>query len=167
MPFHYSLTILDNWQWEANPYMKLEYGKWELKLPPNADGSCQISHLSEVKVIVRDTKGQLVERLSPWANYVVQPTDLAYGTNYKQKIWNPPESARYKFQFGKPTRPDALRIYECHVGIATEKHEIGSYKNFVDNVIPRIARQGYNAIQMMAIMEHASSNPTVRIKRQM
>lgn len=49
----------------------------------------------------------------------------------------------------------ALKIYECHVGIATEKLEVGSYRNFADNVIPRIVRQGYNTVQIMAIMEHA------------
>lgn len=148
-------NLLDNWQWEANPYTKLDFGKWELVLPPNPDGSCQIAHLSEVKVIVRDNKGQLIERLSPWANYVVQPTDLTFGTNYKQKIWNPPASARYQFQYRKPMKPQSLRIYECHVGIATEKLEIGSYRNFADNVIPRIVKQNYNTIQVMAIMEHA------------
>jgi 1,4-alpha-glucan branching enzyme len=145
----------NNWQWEANPYNKLEYGKWELKLPANSDGSCPIKHLSEVKVIVRNNKGQLVERLSPWASYVVQPTDLAYGTNYKQKIWNPPQQERYQFQHKKPSKPHSLRIYECHVGIATEKHEVGSYRNFADNVIPRIVKQNYNTIQVMAVMEHA------------
>lgn len=158
---HLSIEILqcfylkstDNWQWEATPYRKLEFGKWELTLPANPDGSSPIAHLSEVKVIVRNDKGQLVERLSPWATYVVMPTDLSYGTNYKQKIWNPPESSRYKFQHRKPANPRSLRIYECHVGIATEKLEIGTYKNFADNVIPRIARQGYNAIQIMAILE--------------
>lgn len=153
--FYLFFEILDNWQWEASPFKKLDYGKWELILPPKADGTCQVSHLSEVKVIVRTNKGELVARLSPWATYVVPPTDVTFGNNYNQKIWNPPESARYKFQFRKPMKPKALRIYECHVGIATEKHEIGSYKNFTEHVIPRIARQGYNAIQIMAVMEHA------------
>lgn len=147
------LVLLDNWQWEATPYNKKEYGKWELILPAKPDGSCAINHLSEIKVIVRDTKGQLVPRLSPWANYVVQPTDLTYGNNYKQLFWNPP--TRYQFQYRKPSKPKSLRIYECHVGIATEKLEVGSYRNFADNVIPRIVRQGYNTIQVMAIMEHA------------
>jgi 1,4-alpha-glucan branching enzyme len=124
-------------------------------LPPKEDGSCRIPHLSEVKVIIRNKEGKLSERLSPWAVYVVQPTDLTYGINYKQKFWNPPESTKYKFQYRKPVKPDTLRIYECHVGIATEKLEVGSYRNFADNVIPRIKKQGYNTIQIMAIMEHA------------
>lgn len=52
-------------------------------------------------------------------------------------------------------RPKSLRIYECHVGIATSELNVGSYDNFADNILPRIAKQGYNTIQIMAIMEHA------------
>lgn len=146
----------NGWQWEAHPFKQLPFGKWELFLPPREDGSCQLSHLSEVKVIVRTQSGQLVDRLSPWAKYVVQPPKNAgQGTNYKQYVWHPPGHTRYHFRNKRPKAPKSMRIYECHVGIATENYEIGSYKNFADNVIPRIARQGYNAIQVMAIMEHA------------
>lgn len=48
-----------------------------------------------------------------------------------------------------------MKIYECHIGIATEELGVGTYDNFRENILPRIARQGYNAIQIMAIMEHA------------
>lgn len=41
------------------------------------------------------------------------------------------------------------------MGIATQNCEIGSYQNFRENVLPRIVRQGYNAVQIMAVMEHA------------
>lgn len=143
----------NNWQWEELPYTKLDYGKWELHLPPNADGTCRIRHESEVKVIVRTAKGELVPRLSPWANYVVPPVDLTFGNDYRQLFWNPP--VRYAFKHAKPTASASLRIYECHVGIATEKLEVGSYRNFADNIIPRIVKQNYNTIQIMAIMEHA------------
>lgn len=144
----------NNWQWEQHPYKNLGYGKWELKLPPNSDGTPPIKHLSEIKVIIRTKSGQLVDRLSPWAKYVLQPPKEAnQGTNYKQYVWNPDQT--YKFQFPKQPRPKSLRIYECHVGIATEKYEVGSYDNFAENIIPRIVKQGYNAIQVMAIMEHA------------
>ncbi len=56
----------NGWNWEANPYKQLPFGKWELHLPANSDGSCPIQHLSEVKVIVRKHNGELVDRLSPW-----------------------------------------------------------------------------------------------------
>lgn len=48
-----------------------------------------------------------------------------------------------------------MKIYEAHVGIGTQKLEVGSYQNFADNVLPRIVKQGYNAVQVMAVMEHA------------
>lgn len=82
---------IDNWQWEANPFEKLEFGKWELVIPPRQDGTPAIQHGSEVKVIIRTKGGQLVDRLSPWAKYVTQPPKSAnQGTNYKQIVWNPP-----------------------------------------------------------------------------
>lgn len=59
------------------------------------------------------------------------------------------------FKHKRPERPKSLKIYESHVGIATQHCEVGNYKNFAENVLPRIVRQGYNAIQVMAIMEHA------------
>lgn len=97
-------------------------------------------------MIVRTQNGQLVDRLSPWAKYVVQPPkEHGLGSNYKQYVWNPTET--YRFHHKRPAAPKSLRIYECHVGIATENYEVGSYRNFADNVLPRIKRQGYNAIQ--------------------
>lgn len=41
------------------------------------------------------------------------------------------------------------------MGIATQETNVGSYDNFTDNILPRIVKQGYNVIQVMAIMEHA------------
>lgn len=61
----------------------------------------------------------------------------------------------YKFKHPKPKKPESLRIYECHVGIATQEGRVGTYLEFAKNVIPRIEKQKYNAIQLMAVMEHA------------
>lgn len=144
----------NNWQWEATPFKQLAYGKWELTLPANPDGSCPIKHLSEIKVIVRKPDGQLADRLSPWATYVVPPPKTM-GVNYQQRVWHPPPHEKYMFRHHKPAKPRALRIYECHVGIATEELGVGTYKNFGDNIVPRIKNLGYNTIQVMAIMEHA------------
>lgn len=41
------------------------------------------------------------------------------------------------------------------MGIATAEGKVGTYNEFRDNVLLRIKNQGYNAIQLMAIMEHA------------
>lgn len=70
-------------------------------------------------------------------------------------MWHPPAHEKYIFRNKKPTRPKSMKIYECHVGIATDKYEIGNYRDFAEKIIPRIAKQGYNSIQVMAVMEHA------------
>lgn len=61
----------------------------------------------------------------------------------------------YKWRNDKPKKPRSLRIYECHVGIATSELRVGTYLEFAKNIIPRIVKQGYNSIQLMGIMEHA------------
>jgi len=143
----------NGWNRTANAYKKLEYGKWELHLPPNADGSCRIKHNSEIKLIVKDNNNELLERLSPWATYVTQ--NRAESATFKQRLWSPlPENA-YKFKHPKPKKPASLRIYECHVGIATQELKVGTYLEFAKHIIPRIVKQGYNTIQLMAVMEHA------------
>lgn len=96
---------------------------------------------------------------------------------FKQLAWKP--SVKYEFKHQKVRRPESLRIYECHVGIASVEPKIGTYKEFATNLIPRIVKlgifyfydlnyknnkskiislffnSGYNAIQLMAVMEHA------------
>lgn len=45
-------------------------------------------------------------------------------------------------------------IYECHIGMAQDEEKVGSYNEFRENILPRIVKDGYNAIQIMAIQEH-------------
>jgi 1,4-alpha-glucan branching enzyme len=55
----------------------------------------------------------------------------------------------------KPARPESLRIYEAHVGMASEEPLVAGYTHFKDHVLPRIHVQGYNCVQLMAVQEHA------------
>ncbi|XP_057375740.1 1,4-alpha-glucan-branching enzyme-like [Daphnia carinata] len=142
----------NGWEKKRNPYQKLDFGKWELKIPANPDGTCPIKHGSKLKIVVESEDGSLLDRLSPWATYVVKPP-VEEGFTYQQVVWHPPQ--KYQFQHSRPKRPGSLRIYECHVGIATTEGKVGSYVEFRENVIPRIVKLGYNALQLMAIMEHA------------
>jgi 1,4-alpha-glucan branching enzyme len=48
----------------------------------------------------------------------------------------------------------SLFIYESHIGMGQEKEDVGTYKEFAENVLPRIKKLGYNAIQLMAVAEH-------------
>ena len=38
--------------------------------------------------------------------------------------------------------------------MAQEKYDVGTYREFTENILPRIKKLGYNTIQVMAIMEH-------------
>lgn len=51
----------------------------------------------------------------------------------------------------RPKRPSSLKIYEAHVGMSGEDEAVSTYAQFRDEVLPRIKKQGYTAIQLMAI----------------
>lgn len=140
----------NNWNRKEYPYKKLDHGKWELIIPPKEDGSCRIQHNSVIKICVVDKHGNELDRLSPWAPYV---TRSEKAVSYDQRFWNPAQ--KYSLQHKHPPKPDRLRIYECHVGISSWEGKVATYTHFKDNVLPRIQKLGYNAIQLMAIMEHA------------
>ena len=72
---------------------------------------------------------------------------------YEQHFWNPEN--KYEMVNQKPPRPESLKVYECHVGISSSEGKVNSYRDFADNVLPRISKLKYNAIQVMAVMEHA------------
>lgn len=44
--------ITDDWKRTTHPFKKLDFGKWELVIPPNPDGSCPIPHNSNIKVCI-------------------------------------------------------------------------------------------------------------------
>uniref|UniRef100_A0A915L7E3 Glycosyl hydrolase family 13 catalytic domain-containing protein n=1 Tax=Romanomermis culicivorax TaxID=13658 RepID=A0A915L7E3_ROMCU len=138
----------NGWKQKEFPYKKLEFGRWELELPPKPDGSCPIDHMSVLKVVVKKGDNEY-DKLSPWATYVNRTKENVI---YHQIFYNPPNP--YKFQFNRVKKPRALRIYECHVGISSWEGKVADYRHFADNIIPRIVKQGYNSIQLMAVMEH-------------
>lgn len=97
--------------------------------------------------------GEVIDRIPAWIKRVTQ--DLNVSPVYDAVFWNPPSTARYQFQHPRPKKPASLRIYEAHVGISSSETKVATYKNFTLKMLPRIKHLGYNAIQLMAIMEHA------------
>lgn len=51
-----STAFTDGWEKKRNPYEKLDYGKWQLNLPANPDGTCPIQHGSKIKVALKSIK---------------------------------------------------------------------------------------------------------------
>ena len=97
--------------------------------------------------------GELIYRTPPWIKRVVQ--DLNVSPVYDSVFRNPPKEEQYTFKNQRPKIPQSLRIYEAHVGISSPETRVATYKEFTKNMLPRIKYLGYNAIQLMAIMEHA------------
>lgn len=93
--------------------------------------------------------GTFADRVPAWISRVIQPE---HSPIYEGIYHSPP--TKYTFKHPRPSTPKALRIYECHVGIASTEPRVASYTHFTECILPRIAAQGYNCIQLMAIMEH-------------
>ena len=122
---------------------RLEGGVWEIKLPKQA-----MKHGDIYKLKVHWNGGE-AERIPAWTNRVVQDTN----TNiFSAQVWAP-EPYKWKSKTFKPNTSPLL-IYECHIGMAQEEEKVGTYNEFRTNILPRIAKDGYNCIQIMAIAEH-------------
>ena len=132
--------------WEEKPEYALApvgNGVWEVKLPAKA-----LRHGQLYKMRVHWPGGQ-GDRIPAYATRVVQDPETKI---FSAQVWAP---ASYKWtieEFVPDTRP--LLIYECHIGMAQQEEKVGSYVEFRDKILPRIAADGYNAIQIMAIQEH-------------
>ncbi|KAE8376919.1 pectin lyase fold/virulence factor [Aspergillus bertholletiae] len=142
----------NNWDGKAHPMTKNDFGVWEVTVPA-VNGAPAIPHDSKIKISMVTPSGEQIYRIPAWIKRVVQ--DLSVSPTYESVFWNPPAEEQYKFQHPRPKKPESLRIYEAHVGISSPETKVATYKEFTANMLPRIKYLGYNAIQLMAIMEHA------------
>uniref|UniRef100_A0A7S3UCH1 1,4-alpha-glucan branching enzyme n=1 Tax=Picocystis salinarum TaxID=88271 RepID=A0A7S3UCH1_9CHLO len=142
----------NNWDDTTHPLSKNDFGHFEIRIPPKADGTPAIPHMSKVKLRLRLPGGGVIDRIPSWIKYAVQePNAIPFDGVY----YDPPEDQKYKFKHSKPPRPDALRIYEVHIGMSSPDPKCSTYAEFRDTVLPRIQQLGYNTIQIMAVQEHA------------
>jgi len=138
----------NNWNETSHPLVKDKYGIWEIILDAN-DYKKTFAHLSKIKVIVVATNGKQF-RIPAYINRVIQDDDTK---NFTGQVWLLKKFNWQGDSFNWNANED-LFIYECHVGMAQEKEGVGTYSEFIENILPRIKNAGYNAIQLMAIQEH-------------
>lgn len=119
-------------------------GVWEIILPHSA-----LQHGQLYKLLITWEGGQ-GERIPSYATRVVQDEQTKI---FSTQVWDPTEPYRFKKKRFTP-HADPLFIYECHIGMAGEEGKVSSYEEFRVGVLPRIARLGYNCVQIMAIQEH-------------
>lgn len=133
--------------WEKKDEFRLQplsNGNWEITLPHD-----KLQHQDLYKLVVCWDGGE-GERIPAWATRVVQDD---YTKLFSAQVWDPEKPYKIKHNKFKPNI-DPLLIYECHIGMAGEEERVGTYEEFRVNVLPRIQKDGYNAIQVMAIQEH-------------
>lgn len=136
-------------EWKEKPQYRLHRvkrsnGVWELEL--KAD---EMKHgdLYKMKVYWEGGEG---ERIPAYANRVVQDEVTKI---FSAQVWAPEKPYHFRKKVFR-AKTDPLMIYECHVGMSQQEEKVGTYNEFRENVLPRVAAAGYNCIQVMAIQEH-------------
>lgn len=137
----------NGWDRTSHPMRSLPGGNWEIEIP----GIRTLAHGSRVKVAVTHQDGYTEDRIPLYATYVEQDKETKA---FCSAIWNPPRAFKWTDADFDPQRNVPPLIYEAHVGMATEEERVGTYLEFMRDMLPRIARDGYNTVQLMAIMEH-------------
>lgn len=142
----------NNWDGAKHAMTKDPFGVFELRLPNAADGTPAIPHGSRVKIRMQTASGGSIDKIPAWIRMAVQaPGEIPFNGVY----YNPPAAEQHVFVHPRPPMPKSLRIYEAHVGMSSIEPKISTYAEFRDTVLPRIKYLGYNAVQLMAIQEHA------------
>ena len=150
----YMIGDFNNWQKdEAYRLQPTENGVWEITLPEKA-----LKHEQLYKLLV-EWQGGCGERIPSYAIRVVQDevTKLFAAQVWNTEALEAPEASKTTGKHKRVPRRkagDPLFIYECHIGMSSEEEKVNSYEEFRTDVLPRIAKLGYNCLQIMAIQEH-------------
>ena len=136
----------NGWNQESHPLDRGENGVWEIVL----QGGDSLKNGQNVKLWVRHGQDWFA-RLPAYSTRVV----MDEGTHMLcTQVWDPEEEYAWTDASFAEKKPDAPLIYEAHIGMSQDREGIGTYREFADNVLPRIRDLGYNTVQLMAIQEH-------------
>ena len=136
----------NEWNRTDHPLERMENGVWELRL----EGKDALKHGQFVKLWVRRGE-EWFERLPAYSTRVSMDEKTMRLCTQIQAPEKPFEWTDEAFMKQAPAAP---LIYEAHIGMAQDREGIGTYLEFADNILPRIAKLGYNTVQLMAVQEH-------------
>jgi len=134
-------------QWNRNSHLldKKADGIWETELPGNA-----LCHGDKIKLHIHGADDSRLDRLPAT---ITRATQDPTSHDYTAQIWSPPQPYIWKHRFD-PAKITSPYIYETHVGMSGEEPRVHTYREFADQILPRIRKAGYNTIQLMAVQEH-------------
>ena len=135
----------NGWNGENHPLVKNNNGIWEAQFPAKS-----LNHGDLIKLRIVGASGGSSDRIPATILRAVQ-NETSH--DYSGQVWQPETSYPWQHNFD-PSIITAPTIYEAHVGMAGEEPRLHTYREFADNTLPRIARLGYNTVQLMAVQEH-------------
>jgi len=128
---------------DAYRLQRREGGLWEGTFPLEL-----LKHGDHYKIWV-EWEGGAGMRIPACATRTVQDPDTLI---FSAQVWQP-EAFTWSDHNVAFTQ-EAPLIYEAHTGMALEEERVGSYREFADQILPRIKAAGYNVLQLMAVQEH-------------
>lgn len=141
----YLMGEFNQWSRESHPLSKTDDGIWEITLP-----SQNLRHEDQIKLHIHGADDSQLDRIPATITRSVQNPETH---DYTAQIWSPEKSYVWKNDFS----PESILtpyIYETHVGMSGEEPRVHSYREFAEQVLPRVKKAGYNTIQLMAVQEH-------------
>ena len=135
----------NSWNRTSHPLERKDNGVWEIEL----EGRDALQHGQFIKLWV--TRGfNSFERLPAYSFHLRM--DERFHKLCTQ-VWDP---APFQWTDAgyREKKAEAPLIYEAHIGMAQDREGIGTYREFADQVLPRISKLGYNTVQLMAVQEH-------------
>ena len=142
----YLIGDFNNWDRTAHPLTRIDNGCWELRLPQNVYKD-RFGHGARVKVHIVSDAGH-EDRLPLYIQRVIQDEKTK---DFCGVVWH--KNFAWTDQGFKADKKNLL-IYEAHIGMAQEKEDLGTYREFAEEILPRIKKSGYTAVQLMAVQEH-------------
>ena len=133
--------------WEELPGWELASntkGDWELIIPGDS------LHHGDLFRLSLHWDGGRGDRIPAWANRVKQDPETLI---FNAQVWCPEQPYAWQNHWLPALKSPPL-IYEAHLGMSSEDEKISTYREFRENILPRVAAAGYNTLQLMAIQEH-------------
>ena len=140
----YLIGEFNNWKrTEAYALHPVGNGNWEITV-----NQMFISHGTLYKLYV-EWPGGGGERIPAYATRAVQDPETKMFT---AQVWDPDKPYRWKHK--GPGKREHPFIYECHIGMSSEEEKVSTFAEFRKNILPKIIKDGYDTIQIMALQEH-------------
>lgn len=128
---------------ERYSFRNIGNGNWELRLPLK-----EVKHGMLYRYIMVWPGGE-GERLPAYAVRCVQDEN---DKSFSAQVWAPAKQYKWKKRYIRDFKNPL--IYEVHIGMGVEEERVGTFNEFRENILPYIAKLGYNTIQIMALQEH-------------